>query len=113
MHSDSGDICKHQLNLAAEQRIDGRAIALVRHPHNIGARHRLEQFRAQMRGRAGRTGAVIQFAGLGFRHCNQFLDRVHGKRRVHHQNIGRIGCHDERRKILHWIVRHVGVQKGL
>ena len=82
-----------------------RVGALVRHMHDVGqAGELLEQFSAQMRRCADARGTVGQLARIGLRIGNQFLQRVHRQRCVHHETRYRDRGDGDRREILHGVV---------
>src|SRR5207244_13140170 len=72
----------------------------------------LEQLAGEVRGRAGARLSVAIFAGIGFRQCDQLLDRLRRNRWVHRDHIGRSRDQADRSEILDR-VRYLRIEAGV
>ena len=75
------------LHLAAEQVVDRGRRALVGHVHDLDARLDLQQLARKVRDAAGAGRAVVDLAGIRFRMRDQLGQRVHGQRRIDHDDF--------------------------
>ena len=101
-HGDETD-----LHFIGDQRIEIFGGALVRHAHDVDARHQLQQFAADMRRRAVGARGVVELARIGFGVIDQFAHALHRQRRMHQQQAVRQRDEADGRKILQRVVRAV------
>src|SRR3984957_2770272 len=102
---------EEELRAACDRVGDGGRAAAIGNVHHLDARHLLEQRAAQVIGRAGAGGGVVDLAGILFRVIDEFL---HGLRRnggVHHHGVGDVGEQRDRREILDAVERHLGEER--
>ncbi len=80
-------------HLARQQGRNRFPRALVRHVHDVDARHRLEHFPGHVRGGAGTERRIGQLAWIGLGVGHHFGQRPERQRRMRQQDIRRIGHH--------------------
>ena len=96
-----------EIDLPAEQIVDGRRNPAIRHMRRLGAGQESENFRRQMRRCANPAGAIVVLARLRL-HLRDEVLQVRGGdlRRIHDQDLVGLGRHDDRREALFGIERH-------
>ena len=90
--------------MPADQVVHRRPGALVRHMHDVDARHHFQQLAAEMRRCAVAPRRVVELAGLRLRERDELLQRFRRHLRVRHQNHRRGRKQADRHEVLERVV---------
>ena len=99
-----GDVLERRVHGLAQHRGVGFAAAAVRHAGHLGAAAQHEQLAREMRQAAGAGVRVVDLAGIGLGVVDELLDRLPGRRRMHHQDLEALGDPDDRHEVLDRVV---------
>ena len=92
-------------DLTADDVVQRRAAAFIRHVHDVDTGHDFQQLARQVHGAASAGRGKVDLPRPGFRQRHQLLDAFYRQRWVHHQRLRTGSNHRHRREIAHRVIR--------